>query len=82
MHSKDYIHRDLKPENFCIGQGTISKISTVYLIDFGLGKRYRDPKTKQHVPQANNRGLTGTARYASVNAHLGTCKATLIFIRD
>lgn len=82
LHSKDYIHRDLKPENFCIGQGTISKISTVYLIDFGLAKRYRDPKTKVHVPIANNRGLTGTARYASLNAHLGTCNLKFIMIHD
>jgi serine/threonine protein kinase len=43
----------------------------VYLIDFGLGKKYRDSKTHQHIPYKEQKNLTGTARYASVNAHLG-----------
>jgi len=41
------------------------------LIDFGLSKKYRDPKTHQHIPYKENKNLTGTARYASINAHLG-----------
>ena len=74
LHGKDYIHRDLKPENFCVGVGGGIKSQTVYVIDFGLAKKYRDAKTKQHIPQTTHRGLTGTARYASVNAHLGISK--------
>jgi hypothetical protein len=41
------------------------------LLIFGLAKRYRDPKTGEHIPYKDNKSLTGTARYASVNAHLG-----------
>ncbi len=52
-----------------MGLGKKSHIS--YLIDFGLSKRYRDPKTHQHIPYKENKNLTGTARYASINAHLG-----------
>eukprot|EP00347_Sterkiella_histriomuscorum_P010232 403377086 len=70
----DFIHRDIKPENFCLGYGT-SKQNQVYMIDLGLAKRYRDQKHKLHIPQTNHRGLTGTARYASINAHLGVSQS-------
>ena len=43
----------------------------LFLVDFGLSKRYRDGKTKQHIPYKENKSLTGTARYASLNSHLG-----------
>lgn len=43
----------------------------VYIIDFGLAKRYRDPKTHQHIRYRTGKNLTGTARYASLNTHLG-----------
>ena len=59
----------MKPDNFLIGRG--SKASAIYMIDFGLAKRYRDPKTGQHIAYRNNKTLTGTARYASVNTHMG-----------
>lgn len=69
MHKHHYLHRDIKPENFLIGCG--DKSNVIYLIDFGLSKKYKDPKTHQHIPYRENRALTGTARYVSINTHLG-----------
>lgn len=69
IHEKGFIHRDIKPENFVVGLN--DKSNTVYTIDYGLSKRYKDKNTGQHIPYRENRHLIGTARYASLNAHLG-----------
>lgn len=69
VHSRHFLHRDIKPDNFLIGIG--KKQHYVYVIDFGLAKRFRDPKTGEHIPYRDGKNLTGTARYASVNTHLG-----------
>ncbi|GAB1607874.1 casein kinase I-like isoform X3 [Argonauta hians] len=69
IHSKNFIHRDVKPDNFLMGLG--KKGNLVYIIDFGLAKKYRDPRSHLHIPYRENKNLTGTARYASINTHLG-----------
>jgi hypothetical protein len=45
--------------------------NTIFCIDFGLAKRYRDPRTGNHIQFSDKKSLTGTARYASTNAHKG-----------
>ncbi|KDP33855.1 hypothetical protein JCGZ_07426 [Jatropha curcas] len=69
VHSKSFLHRDIKPDNFLMGLGR--RANQVYMIDFGLAKKYRDSSTHQHIPYRENKNLTGTARYASMNTHLG-----------
>lgn len=69
VHSRSFLHRDIKPENFLMGVGKTA--GNMYIIDFGLAKRYRNARTKEHIPFRNDRNLTGTARYASVGTHKG-----------
>ncbi|CAN6935295.1 unnamed protein product [Brassica oleracea var. botrytis] len=68
VHQKSFLHRDIKPDNFLMGLGR--RANQVYVIDFGLAKKYRD-SNNQHIPYRENKNLTGTARYASMNTHLG-----------
>ncbi|KAI5398768.1 Casein kinase 1-like protein 2 [Lathyrus oleraceus] len=68
VHTKSFLHRDIKPDNFLVGLGR--RANQVYVIDFGLAKKFRD-SNNQHIPYRENKNLTGTARYASMNTHLG-----------
>jgi casein kinase 1 len=68
VHSRRFLHRDLKPDNFAIGRGKTQK--KVFLIDFGLAKKYMS-RDNIHIPYRDGKSLTGTARYASINTHLG-----------
>lgn len=66
LHKKKILHRDIKPDNFCIGLNKTAH--KIFLIDLGLSQKYvkRDGK---HIPYADNKSFTGTARYASINTH-------------
>ena len=68
VHSKYIIHRDIKPENFLIGNPDKYMI---YVIDFGLSKKYKSSRTNKHVQFRLTKKFTGTARYASINAVRG-----------
>jgi serine/threonine protein kinase len=70
FHGKGLIYRDTKPENFLLGQTNTDDYNVVHIIDLGLCKEYLD-KNQNHIPFAEGKGITGTARYMSINNHLG-----------
>ncbi len=69
IHDKHIIHRDIKPDNFVLGIGENRK--KIYLLDFGLAKKYRSSTTLKHYEMVLRKKLTGTARYVSINALSG-----------
>jgi serine/threonine protein kinase len=69
VHEEGILHRDIKPDNFLIGGKDLNK-DFVYIIDFGLAKFYKEANG-HHIPFKDGKNLTGTARYASLNTHIG-----------
>ena len=56
VHNLGYIHRDIKPDNFLIGRPGTKSANVIHVVDFGMAKQYRDPKTK-HSTQPNETAL-------------------------
>ena len=74
MHQKNILHRDIKPDNFLMGVEKTTHL--VYIVDFGLSKKFIHESNyrsyiDKHIPYKQGKELTGTARYASINTHMG-----------
>lgn len=68
IHNNGIIHRDIKPENFLIGASNDTK-NTIYLVDFGLSKRYIDLVNYRFNQFKNTRSFAGTYRFCSLRSH-------------
>ena len=51
--------------------GLEKKENIIYLIDFGLSRRYRDSRTGEHIPYKEGKSILGTVRYVSIYTHFG-----------
>ena len=69
IHAKHYLHRDMKPDNWLVGLKGQEHL--IYVVDFGLAKKYRNPCNEEHIEYREGKNLTGTSRYTSINTHLG-----------
>ena len=69
------ICRDVKPENCLVGRQDLEtkdgrrNRALIHMVDFGLSKPFIDMETGRHIPYAENKSLTGTVRYMSLNVH-------------
>ncbi|WKY06421.1 hypothetical protein Q1695_006536 [Nippostrongylus brasiliensis] len=67
LHGIGYLHRDIKPQNYAIGLGP--KETTIYMLDFGIARKYTEGETKVvKVPRIKVHFL-GTLRFASRACH-------------
>lgn len=73
FHETGYVHRDLKSGNFMIGP----EGQTIFIIDFGLAKPYRDAETGEHIVRKGGKSMVGTAKFASISSHDGFGTARL-----
>lgn len=69
IHNVGYVHRDIKPNNFLVGI-TQDDYDEIFIMDFGLSKKYV-MEDGTHIKPKEDRSLVGTARYASINVHMG-----------
>lgn len=68
IHSKNIVHQDIKPENFLVGN---PDTSLIYIIDFGLCKKYRSSRTGKHIIFSKNKKFIGTFEYCSIHTMKG-----------
>ena len=76
IQSKDVIHRDVKPDNFLMDIERSG--NKVYVTDMGLVTERRDIERKTNNADVTKRHLIGTARFASINGHLGSCECLFL----
>ena len=68
IHSKNVIHKDIKPFNFIFGK---KDPNILYIIDFGLSKKYRSTRTGKHIKFNKIKQVDGSFRYMSINCNRG-----------
>jgi len=73
LHARDYIHRDVKPSNFTVRFD--NAVPTIFLIDFGLARLFRNPATYLHIPYTTKHSVVGTLPFTSINGQRGRAQS-------
>jgi len=58
--------------------GRFKREKIIYIINFGLAKKYIDLETNKHIPYQEHQNLIGTPHYMSINTHLGKGNGRLL----
>jgi len=69
IHGKAIIHRDIKPGNILISKNSNSK--QIFLIDYGLAKKFLNSKGCHKLFNVKRNSFKGTLMFASRNTHFG-----------
>jgi len=64
IHSNNIVHLDIKPSNFVVGY---KDPSLIYIIDFGLSKKYKSSRTGKHIIFSKRKYFQGNIKFSSVN---------------
>ena len=63
-----YLHRDVKPANYTIGRAELKELRKVYVLDFGMARKFVHDDGTIKKPRAAA-GFRGTVKYAPVACH-------------
>ncbi|XGW01662.1 hypothetical protein V3C99_014073 [Haemonchus contortus] len=69
LHGIGYLHRDVKPGNYTIGRPELRELRKVYILDFGMCRKFTNDQGVIRKPRAAA-GFRGTVRYAPISCHL------------
>ncbi|KAL7079131.1 hypothetical protein ACQ4LE_001234 [Meloidogyne hapla] len=68
MHELGFLHRDIKPANFVIGAPGSRNANTVYVVDYGIARKFLDQNGSMLTPRRKIK-FKGTVRFAPVTMH-------------
>ncbi|CAJ0948292.1 unnamed protein product, partial [Mesorhabditis belari] len=68
LHMVGYLHRDVKPGNFCVGRAELKEFRKIYILDFGMSRKYTSNDGAIRKPRSAAQ-FRGTPRYAPIASH-------------
>ncbi|KAI1694330.1 tau-tubulin kinase like protein Asator [Ditylenchus destructor] len=80
-HGIGYLHRDIKPGNYTIGRAELNELRKVYILDFGLARKFTNEQGVIRRPRQAV-GFRSTVRYAPISCIFSpNCAASMTLKR-